>query len=141
IEELARRYPNGGISIVTDRRVPAEVVTESNGLLLARGDEAAEGTRLGPIVGAWLSGAKPTWRIATKSGLEVIATADHKVRTTEGWVAVEDLVPGKHTILIQSAPGKFSEETDLPFRPTNVFVGRNGKTTTLNLPTAWSREI
>src|SRR6266568_4886881 len=28
IAELAERYPNGGISLVTDRRVPAEVVTE-----------------------------------------------------------------------------------------------------------------
>jgi len=36
IGELADRYPNGGISLVTDRRVPAEVVTESNGMLLAR---------------------------------------------------------------------------------------------------------
>src|SRR5439155_21350486 len=92
IAELARRYPQGGISIVTDRRVPAEVVTESNGLLLATGDEAAEGTRLGPIVGAWLSGTKPTWRIATKAGFEVTATADHKVRTTDGGAAVEDVI-------------------------------------------------
>jgi len=30
IGELADRYPNGGISLITDRRVPAEVVTESN---------------------------------------------------------------------------------------------------------------
>ena len=65
IGDLADRYPNGGISLVTDRRVPAEVVTESNGMLLASRDEAERGTRLGPMVAAWRTGVKPVWRIAT----------------------------------------------------------------------------
>ncbi|HLA47520.1 MAG TPA: ribonucleotide reductase N-terminal alpha domain-containing protein [Thermoplasmata archaeon] len=141
IAELARRYPNGGVSIVTDRRVPAEVVTESGGLLLATGDQAARGTRLGPITGAWSSGVKPVWRLVTKSGLELTATADHKILTTEGWVRVEELVAGKDILLLQSGPGKFPEEPSLPFRPTNVYVGGNGKTTTLNLPSVWSEDL
>ncbi|MEK6838442.1 MAG: LAGLIDADG family homing endonuclease, partial [Candidatus Thermoplasmatota archaeon] len=141
IAELARRYPNGGVSIVTDRRVPAEVVTESGGLLLATGDQAARGTRLGPITGAWSSGVKSVWRLVTKSGLELTATADHKILTTEGWVRVEELVAGKDILLLQSGPGKFPEEPSLPFRPTNVYVGGNGKTTTLNLPSVWSEDL
>src|SRR5437016_12039185 len=48
IGELADRYPNGGISLVTDRRVPAEVGTESNGMLLASRDQADAATPLGP---------------------------------------------------------------------------------------------
>ena len=40
IAEIAERYPNGGISLLTDRRVAAEVVTESNGMLLASRDQA-----------------------------------------------------------------------------------------------------
>src|SRR5205807_5589527 len=71
IGELADRYPNGGISLVTDRRVPAEVVTESNGMLLASRDQTERGTRLGPMVAAWRTGVKPVWRIATKSGFEL----------------------------------------------------------------------
>ncbi len=120
IGELAHRYPNGGISLITDRRVPAEVVTESNGMLLASRDEADRGTRLGPMVAAWRTGVKPVWRIATKSGFELMATADHKVLTTEGWVQVEDLVPGFHKVLVQC---------------------ENGKTTVLNLPNEWTREL
>src|SRR5438552_3539713 len=81
IAELAERFPHGGISLVTDRRVPAEVVTESNGMLLASRDQAERGTRLGPLVAAWRTGVKPVWRIATKSGFELTATADHKVLT------------------------------------------------------------
>src|SRR5437660_4235801 len=141
IGELADRYPNGGISLVTDRRVPAEVVTESNGMLLASRDQAERGTRLGPLVGAWRTGVKPVWRIATKSGFEITATADHKVLTTEGWVRVDDLVPGVHNLLIQSGEGSFSQDRRLPFTPTNLHVGANGKTTVLNLPIEWSREL
>src|SRR5436305_1306970 len=58
IAELADRYPNGGISLITDRRVPAEIVTESNGLWLASRDEADHGTRLGPMVAAWRTGGR-----------------------------------------------------------------------------------
>ena len=141
IAELADRFPNGGISLITDRRVPAEVVTESNGLLLASRDQAEQGTRLGPMVGAWRTGVRPVWRIATKSGFELMATADHKVLTSDGWVSVEDLVPGLHKLLIQSGEGKFSENRRLPFVPANVYIGDNGKTTVFNLPTEWSREL
>ncbi|HLB69245.1 MAG TPA: ribonucleotide reductase N-terminal alpha domain-containing protein [Thermoplasmata archaeon] len=141
IADLAERYPNGGISLVTDRRVPAEVVTESNGMLLASRDEAERGTRLGPMVAAWKTGVKPVWRVTTKSGFELKATADHKVLTTEGWIPVEDLVPGVHKLLIQSGEGRFPEIRKLPFVPSNVYIGENGKTTILNLPTEWSREL
>src|SRR2546422_1085221 len=141
IEEIADRYPNGGISLVTDRRVPAEVVTESNGMLLASRDEAERGTRLGPMVAAWRTGVKPVWKVATKSGFELTATADHKVLTTAGWVSIEDLVPGVHKLLIQSGEGRFPEHRELPFKPSNVYIGENGKTTVLNLPTEWSREL
>ncbi len=141
IEEIADRYPNGGISLVTDRRVPAEVVTESNGMLLASRDEAERGTRLGPMVAAWRTGVKPVWKVATKSGFELTATADHKVLTTAGWVSIAELVPGVHKLLIQSGEGRFPEDKQLPFKPSNIYIGENGKTTVLNLPTEWSREL
>ncbi len=140
IAELAERYPNGGIALVTDRRVPAEVVTESNGMLLASRDEAERGTRLGPMVAAWRTGVKPVWKITTKSGFEFTATEDHKVLTRRGWVPMGGLVPADH-VLIQSGEGGFAEDRRLPFASTNIYVGRNGKTTRLNLPSKWSREL
>ncbi|TLZ44804.1 MAG: hypothetical protein E6K19_03550, partial [Methanobacteriota archaeon] len=141
IADLAERYPNGGISLVTDRRVPAEIITESNGMLLASRDEAERGTRLGPMVGAWKTGVKPVWRVTTKSGFELTATADHKLLTTEGWFPVSALVPGVHRLLIQSGEGRFPQTRKLPFAPSDVYIGENGKTTVLNLPTEWSREL
>src|SRR6184192_664944 len=141
IAELAERFPSGGISLVTDRRVPAEVVTESSGMLLASRDEAERGTRLGPMVAAWKTGLKPVWRMTTKSGFELTATADHKILTTEGWLPIEDLVPGVHKLLIQSGEGRFRNDRELPFEPSNVHIGGNGKATVLNLPTEWSREL
>ncbi len=141
IKEMAERYPDGGVSIVTDRRVVAEVVTESGGLLYVTGDKAEGGTRLGPIVGAWCSGVKNAWRLVTKGGLELKLTGDHKVLTTEGWLPVDDLVPNRHSLLIQSGEGAFTSNRDLPFRPANIFIGKNGKTTQLNLPTKWSQEL
>ena len=141
IADLAERYPNGGISLVTDRRVPAEIVTESNGMLLASRDEAERGTRLGPMVAAWKTGVKPVWRLTTRSGFELTATADHKILTIDGWLPVEDLVPGVHKLLIQSGEGKFRNDRELPFEPSNVHIGGNGKATVLNLPTEWSREL
>ena len=141
IKEMAERYPEGGLSIVTDRRVPAEVVTESNGLLLASCDEAESGTRLGPVVGTWCTGVKPVWRLETKQGFELRLTGDHKVLTSEGWLKVDNLEPGRHSLLIQSGDGAFSSDRKLPFRPANIFLDRNGKVTRLNLPDEWSREL
>ncbi len=140
IAELAEKYPNGGISLVTDRRVPAEVVTESNDLLLASRDEADSGTRVGPLVATWRTGVKPVWKLTTESGFELTATEDHKVLTRRGWVPVGELIPGDR-VFIQSGEGGFPTDRRLPFTPTNVYIGRNGKTTQLNLPAEWSREL
>ncbi len=142
IAEMARRYPRGGISIVTDRRVSARVVSESNGLLMVstEQDQAEGGTRLGLITGAWCSGVKPVWKLVTDSGFEIQATEDHKFFTTEGKVAVRDLKVGDR-LLIQSGEGRFPEDRALPFKPANIYVGENGKTTRLNLPSEWSREL
>src|SRR5437016_1955606 len=66
IAELAERFPSGGISLVTDRRVPAEVVSESSGMLLASRDEAERefGLVLGWLVGAgWLRSGDKNCRV------------------------------------------------------------------------------
>jgi len=141
MSHLAERFGNGGISIVTDRRVAAEVVVQSGGLLLASADVAANGTRLSPIARAWPSGVKPTWTLRLKSGLELTLTADHRVRTTEGWMPATDLIPGQHRLLVQSGQGAFRSEAPLPFVPTNVRIGGNGRTTVHALPSRWSRDL
>jgi len=96
-------------------------------MLLASRDQAERGTRLGPLVAAWRTGVKPVWKIVTKSGFELSATADHKVLTTAGWVPVEDLVPSVHKLLIQSGEGKFPEDQKLPFKPSNIYIEKMGR--------------
>jgi replicative DNA helicase len=51
---------------------------------------------------AWATGTKPVFRLYTKSGREVRATANHKFRTLEGWKRLDELEIGEHIAL----PGK-----------------------------------
>ena len=42
----------------------------------------------------FLTGTKPVFRLQTKEGYHLRATADHRVMTTRGWVELQDLQPG-----------------------------------------------
>ena len=63
------------------------------------------------------TGKKKVMKITTRSGFELRATPDHLILTTEGWVPVEKLVPGKHQILIQHQEGFFPKASLLPQNP------------------------
>ncbi len=66
----------------------------------------------GAIVKVWKSGRKPVYRIVTRAGYEIRATADHKVLTANrGWVQVKDLRPGD-LLLIQNRKGGFGRFGD-----------------------------
>ena len=104
----ARIYDEGGLGIVTDDRVLDTTYGQednSGGLLL----QTKTGVSLNTISKAWKTGLRQTFRVTTKSGYELVATGDHKVMTTEGWVEVKKLKAGKHEILIQPMPGRFNE--------------------------------
>ncbi len=103
IEELANR--EGGSNIYVDSRTET---VESNNLLMNQ-----LGTRLVRATKAWKTGVKDTYKVKTKSGYEVEATADHKVLTKEGWKEVQDLTEDDK-LLIQSDEGGFPENAELP---------------------------
>lgn len=66
----------------------------------------------GAIVKVWKSGRKPVYRVVTRAGYEIRATADHKVLTANrGWVQVKDLRPGD-LLLIQNRKGGFGRFGD-----------------------------
>jgi ribonucleoside-diphosphate reductase alpha chain len=66
----------------------------------------------GAIIKAWWSGRKPVYRVVTRAGYEVRATADHKILTANrGWVQVKDLQPGD-LLLIQNRKGGFGRYGD-----------------------------
>ncbi|MEX1093698.1 MAG: LAGLIDADG family homing endonuclease, partial [Acidimicrobiia bacterium] len=61
-----------------------------------------------PVDGIFPTGTKPVFELKTKSGYRVRITADHKVATTRGDVAVKDLKPDDRIFL--NAPG-FGRDT------------------------------
>ena len=137
MEEIAKKYSNGGIRIAVDRRVPI-MIKQKNGMisLVQLGEK---GVVFNKISRAFCSGMKETYKLITKNGYELIGTPDHKVLTTEGWVLLKDCL-GKE-VLIQSGEGVFNKNYDLPFKVKNKFVGKNGRTYTFNFPTRWSKEL
>ena len=139
MRDLVAKYPNGGIKIAVDNRVPIEIKYPDGRVLLMKLGEM--GVRLFEISKAFCTGVKDVYKIETQSGYELKATADHKVLTTQGWVQVKDLIPGKHEILIQSGEGKFGSNYELPFKVRNEFKGKNGRIYRFNFPKKWNKEL
>ncbi|HBE88848.1 MAG TPA: hypothetical protein DDW67_06870 [Elusimicrobia bacterium] len=82
----------------------------------------------------------PVFTLETEHGYEVTATDDHKFFTPGGLKELKDLRPGDE-LLIQSAPGSWSANYDLPpFLPENKLKARQGRGEAA-LPRRWSREL
>jgi len=74
-------------------------------------------------------GPKEVWKLKTKSGFELVATGDHKILTTNGWVELCEL--GRDdTVLLQSGKGSFGNSKNLPFTPSEP-----------TFPGEWSLEL
>jgi ribonucleoside-diphosphate reductase alpha chain len=102
------------------------------------------------------SPAEPVYRVVTKHGYEVRATANHKFLTPSGWTELRDLVPGSE-LLIQSGEGVWSDQHDFSDvlaaeqRELVATAGSNGRgprtgrsdvrRAFAGLPTTWNREL
>lgn len=155
MEKLVRQYNKGGLKILTDQRVPrpvpmkmSETISIGTGALqqqipllslgyFAPADD--QGVELRDTSRAFKTGVKEVVKIVIQEGYELVATPDHKVLTTEGWVEAKDSL-GKE-ILIQSAEGCFNENPNLPFEVKNKVKGENGHVYIYNFPTKWSKEL
>ncbi|MCM8796104.1 MAG: TSCPD domain-containing protein [Candidatus Omnitrophica bacterium] len=116
MDRLAQDYPNGGIGILNSIGYfkPSRIFT---------------------------TGIKKVFKIKTKAGYELKATANHPILTQRGWVKVEDLQIGKDEIQIQSKEGNFSNHKQLPFKVIKEFKGKNGRIYKTNLPSEWSEDL
>lgn len=119
--------------IVKDK-IELEILTDNRVI-------GGKGVSLRPHNHLWDNGVKEVWRLETKSGFELEATADHKIMTKRGWVPLIELKIGQDKVLIQSERGVFSPNRSLPFKAENIFKGRNGRTYKLNLPQTWSKQL
>jgi ribonucleoside-diphosphate reductase alpha chain len=87
------------------------------------------------------TGTREIFRIKTKAGYELRATANHPILTQRGWIKVEDLEIGRDKIQIQNKEGRFPNSKQLPFTVTREFKGRNGRTYKASLPGVWSGDL
>jgi deoxycytidine triphosphate deaminase len=65
-----------------------------------------DGWRLGPLaVSDFIpQGVKPVFRMRTRTGLEIRATANHPFRQLHGWTALEELRPGDRIAVAREVP-------------------------------------
>ena len=137
MQDLVEKYPEGGVRICVDNRVPIKIVNRDGTISLMRSKQ--DGVSFNTISKAFCTGEKDVYRLTTKNGYEIIATPDHKVMTTDGWVELKNSLHKK--ILIHNGEGRFNSELKLPCEINNVYTGKNGRKYTLNLPVSWSKEL
>jgi len=87
------------------------------------------------------TGIKKVFKITTKAGYELKATANHPILTKRGWIKVENLEINKDKIKIQSREGVFSDNEQLLFEVIKEYKGKNGRVYKANLPVRWSEDL
>ncbi|MFH1751922.1 MAG: ribonucleotide reductase N-terminal alpha domain-containing protein [archaeon] len=98
MEKIVEEFElNRGINVFNDNRVPIEVQNGKNSKAIIKGE--ATGVKVHKINNAWLTGIKPTLKITTDSGRELITTFNHKFLTNNGWVEAEKLKEGESQVL------------------------------------------
>lgn len=114
MEDIVKNFGTGGLKIATDNRVLEENINSS-------------GISFHPISQAFYSGLKPVYRLITKGGLELSATADHKIMTTKGWKRLDELETGMHKILIQLGIKTCPADKKETFEDTIVSIEERGE--------------
>ena len=125
------------IDSIKTKNITVDVRTETseNGLvILQKGCKIVEAAQI------FKTGVKDTYKLETKAGYELVATADHKVLTDNGWKEIIELT-GDDSLLLQSGKGSFNKNAELPFKLDNLIIGENGRKYELNLPIKWSKEL
>lgn len=140
IDKLYEKYKEKKFNITTDVRIPDALPKAVNNNKNSAPILNKNGTQLNTAVKIYNNGKKDVYKIVTKSGYEIKATADHKFLTSSGWKELQHLKKNNN-VLIQSAEGYFSESYTLPFKVDNSFTGKNGRSYKYNFPQKWSLEL
>ena len=141
IDTLYEEYKEKGFKVITDKRIPTilpKVVNSSIPVYSTNVNK--KGTQLQEAVKIYNNGKKDVYRLTTKNGYEIKATADHKFLTDKGWKELQDL-KRENKVLIQSDEGNFSTSSNLTFEVNNTVKEKNGKRYKSNFPQEWSQEL
>ncbi len=141
INTLYEKYKEKGFKVITDKRIPTvlpKVVNNSNPVYFNNVNK--KGTQLQEAVKIYNNGKKDVYKLITKNGYEIKATANHKFLTDKGWKKLQDL-KRENKVLIQSDEGNFSTTSNLPFEVNNTVKGKNGRRYEFNFPQKWSQEL
>ncbi len=139
IEDLVKNFDGAKTKILTDNRIPHDDFDNSTSNLAVT-TKPALGVTLHEISYAWNVGKRFVFKLTTKIGLELTATADHKILTKRGFVPLKNIKVGEE-ILIQSAKGYFTSDKRLPVAKQNNIVGRNGRKYKFDFPSEWTKEL
>ncbi len=86
----------------------------------------------------------PVFRLRTRHGYSVTATAEHRFLTPSGYVELRDLCPGDG-LYLQSGAGCWNADPVLPAIDLDEFVGRKLRARMArgeaNPPTTWSKQL
>jgi ribonucleoside-diphosphate reductase alpha chain len=88
--------------------VPAEELYEQGTAQDVVVDGRLSEDRIKEASSVYATGEKDVYELTTEEGYELRLTADHRVRTDDGWVAAEDLEPGD-AVHVQNRKGGFGE--------------------------------
>jgi len=142
MDELVARYGKGGIRVAVDRRlVPGMLLREATNDSLVNEERIAGDVVFANIVKAFPTGEKPTVKVRTKAGYELVATPDHRIMTTKGWVEAGQIKPMRDEILLQGGRGQFASQDQLPFKVEHEIEGGNGHLYRNAFPETWSHDL
>jgi ribonucleotide reductase alpha subunit len=124
--------------VLTDGRVPIQIRNSDGTISFLEQEQKTVCADTAEAV--WESGTKETYQMVTKRGYALIATADHKIMTTEGFVALNELTK-EHKVLIQKGKGTWNNNKKIPVEMPENIVGENNHEYKYAFPKEWSQEL
>ncbi len=80
----------------TGERIPIRGVLDSPDICVWALNQATNKIEKAPVSNAFRTGVKPVFRLATRPGRTIRATANHKFLTLEGWERLDELAKGQY---------------------------------------------
>lgn len=139
MKELVEIFSKNNIRVTTDNRIPIKIQQENGTFQLLENKQM--GVSFNWISNAFQTGIKDVYKLETQAGYEIECTANHQIFTNDGFIPLSELSKNKHVVFIQSAEGKFNDDSKLPFSVANIHIGKNRHQYQSNFPQEWSKEL